>query len=524
MKAIHGLIFKWLTSSIIVASSLSCAPVAFNQGIANIGDLPLLISQPNSELVQSYFFPIQNGKLSFEQDDLESNRTSVSFQIQDRFGNFINTLSARDFVVTENNVEVRNFALATNQQAVRQSTDIIFAVDVTGSMSPTIESAKTRLINFIDSTRRQGYRSRMCVMTFGDFTVQHCNRFYNNDPNDPSSLTEINELKTQISNLRALSGHADPGGTDFNENPMRALIDASRAPWLPNNQRFVILVTDDGFLFSPSNRGAVGDRAPFMSEVRNAIDRSQMKVFAVTPSLPGYNSNFSVRENGTLVTYPSIVQMSRGEHFLFSDLLSGRITLDTVLGRILSNILTTYQITYIADERDGLRPHLPINQRRIEVRTLQRPDLRVTSVATGSNLPNGRAEYKADWIISNREFKTSSVKVKIDGVPISSGFELKGPNIRFERAPRANARIEIEYQYYHLKDALRKHQITLPRGLDISSIAIFINAVKAKRGDVEFIKNLEGDWNVEMSDESLIKDVFKIRELNGASIQIFEIK
>jgi hypothetical protein len=216
--------------------------------------------------------------------------------------------------------------------------------------------------------------------------------------------------------------------------------------------------------------------------------------------------------------------MSNGEHFLFADLIAGRITLDTVLERIISNILTTYYVNYIADNIPGLQPHLPITQRQIEVQVVGRPDLRVTIMTKSSNLPNGRAEYQKDWVISTREFKHENLKVTVNGTELRSGFDIEGDKIRFHRAPPARAKIEIEYEYLNLKDSLGMQPIVLPKGTDLNSISIFINAIKAKKGDVTFLKTLEGDWSVNLSDKSLEQDTFKIREINGASIQIFKTK
>lgn len=512
----------------IVAGSLSllvlgCTPVAFEQQMSAVPDSPLLIAQPDTNLIASYHFPVVSGKVTHTQIDLANNQTSLSFQIQDSQGNFINDISTQDLVIRENGTDITDYSMAANQQAIHHTADIILAIDVTGSMSPTIESAKARLIHFIDSSRAQGYRTRICILTFGDYTIQSCNRFYNNDPQDPSSASEVAELKTEIARLRALMGVSDPGGSDFNENPMRALIDASKAPWKPDSQRFVILVTDDGFLYSPSNQGEVGRLAPYMSEVRSAINESQMRVFAVTPSSPGYNNTFRVREN-SWVTYPSIVEMSNGEHFLFSDLIAGRITLSNVLNRILSNILTTYQVNYIADNNPGLKPHLPLASRRIQVNVVGRPELRVSIVSKTSNLPDGRQEYPTEWTLSDRSVIKNSVRVKIDGESQHGSFELQGSRIRFKNAPRSRAKIEIEYDYEYLADALALEQITLPKNVDIHNISVFINAVKASKNDIRYLKNLEGQWIVEISEQALTHDVFKIRELKGASLQIFEAK
>jgi len=515
---------RYLVIFLLFTLGMGCAPISFEQITDVSVDSPLLITQPNSDILGSFYFPLRNGKITYYQEDLETNQTSLFFQIQDSLGNFVNNLTNEELIIRENGIEISSYTLKANQQAIQHTADIVLAVDITGSMSSTIESAKLRLLNFIDSARAQGYRTRICVLTFGDYTVKHCNRFYNTDPNDPSSVADVNELKTQISQLRALRGLEDPGGMDLNENPMRALIDASLSPWASGSQRFVILITDDGFLFSPSNQGAVGALAPFMSEVKAAIDRSQLRVFAVTPSLPGYNSNFTVREGSTRVTHPSIVQMSNGEHFLFSDLISGRITLDTVLNRIISNILTTYQVDYVADEISGLSPHLPISERNFQIQVVGRSDLRVKVISKSSNLPNGRKEYPKEWILTDRPIKSDSIKVVLNDKLITQGFTLHGNQIRFNRAPEPRAKIEIEYEYAQLVDALATETILLPERVDIGSVSVFVNAVKAKKADLVFTKTLENRWTLRLSEEAITQDRFKIRELRGASVQIFQSK
>jgi hypothetical protein len=516
---------KWFLNFVWMSLFSSCAPINFVPDVMDSlsEEAPLLIADPDTASLGSFHFPLSKGSVTHTQLDLETNETHIQFQVRNTDGHFINHLDSQNLVIKENNITIPFFSFNSNQHAIKQTADIVFAVDVTGSMGPTIESAKTRLFHFIDTTRAQGYKTRMCIVTFGDSTVKHCNRFYNNDPSDPSTLSEITQLKAEISNLRALSGAQDPGGLDLNENPMRAIIDASNSPFTPEHQRFLILITDDGFLFSPSNQGSVGRQAPFMHEVRDAINRSQLKIFAVTPSLPGYNSNFRVREGLSTTTYPSIVTMSQGEHFLFSDLISGRITLDTILNRIISHILTTYHLSYTADNIPGLLAHLPIIQRSIHLGIAGRPDLEIVMVSKNSSLPQGRSEYPKEWLISDRPIKPESVKVKMNGhtLPLQA-FSIFGSKVRFSQAPQARSKIEIEYEYEKLIDSLERQQILLPKEISLDKISVFINGIKATKDHVQFVPTLEESWSLELKSEIFENDIFSIKKSEGAFIQIFK--
>lgn len=498
-----------------VVSLTACAPIHFEP--ADPIPPTIDLQNPQSEEISSNFFKLSDSKAVYRQDELDQNRTSVSFQVRLPDGTYLNDLASRDFTVIENGVPVTKFQLSSNSQQIVQTVDIVFAVDVTGSMSPTIESAKTRLINFVRTSRAGGYHTRMCLVTFGDYTIQHCNKFYDNNPQDPSTEAQVEELISDISKLKALTGSEDPGGRDFNENPMRALIDAAKAPWASNSQRFAILITDDGFLYSPGNSGAVGALAPRYTEVLEALAASQMKVFAATPSLAGYNRSFQ--------GHPGVVEASQGEFFLFSDLIAGRITLDTILNRIISRVKTTYLVEYVADEIPGLDPSLPLKKREIEVRLANGQSATAVILSSQSNLPDGGAQYKKKWPLTDKKIKEGTLKVKINGVEIPFGFKVQAGELLFDLPPLRGAKIEVSFEYESMKDALQFAPIVLSPNEDLNALQIFFNGMKARGPDVSFERTLEGHWMVRPS-ESIFgeDDPFLIRQAGGLAIQLFRTK
>jgi hypothetical protein len=527
---------KWVTQDVVPSQSslglllfglssllLSCSPVQF-QDISGLSDSQLLVSQPRHELVMEKSFSPLKPEAIFQQEDLERNVTTVQFQVLDPQGRVITDFDPKsDLELREDGQLISDFDAKSESQVNQQVADIIFAVDVTGSMTPTIESAKRSLINFIRDTRGKGYKTRMCTMTFGDYTVKHCQRFYLNDPAKPESEIEVELLIKEIQELKALKGIGlDPGGSDLNENPMRALIDAAKSPWGQGHSRFVILVTDDGFLYSPGNEGSVGSLAPRMSEVHQAIEQSGMKVFAVTPDLPGYNRPFRVRENNRWVTYDSIVTKSQGEFFLFSDWVSGRINLDTVLNRILRNILTTYHVSFVVDDYEELKPNLPLSQRRIQLKSRKSGyEIRVGSIQ--SNLPEGRKEYQREWVLSDHEIDPERLEVWLNGQKVQQGFKLLWNRLVWDRPPRSKSEIRVRYQHKELARDMVLEEWELPVPLRANELVLELNGERCDERCASVRYSGEGRVLVSLYPHVLHEEQYKLSTNRELRLRVYRL-
>ncbi|OFZ28609.1 MAG: hypothetical protein A2622_05835 [Bdellovibrionales bacterium RIFCSPHIGHO2_01_FULL_40_29] len=504
-----SLVFKHILVAVIAVGVLSsCSRTQF--GVVDQGSIKF-----NETEIYANFFKIESSTTSYEQPQLESNETQLAFRVTMPDGTNVSGLETGDFSIIENSVPVNNFLVQSQSTTTKQNVDIIFAVDITGSMSPTIESAKTRLISFVQNSRAKGNHTRMCLITFGDRTVKNCDRFYDNNPADPTTQSQVDELISEISKLKALTGISDPGGSDLHENPMRALIDASKAPWTDKSQRFVILITDDGFLYSPGNQGDVGSLAPRYSEVANAISTSQMKVFAATPSRAGYNRPFQ----GS----PGVVEASQGEWFNFNDLIAGTITLDTILDRIMNRVQTTYLANYAIDENSGIDPTLALGKRKIEILLKNGASATVSIVSTQSNLPDGRKPYPKKFKLADKNIRRDSVRIKVNGEWVNSGVRLTDKNeVEFDKAPPARAKVEFSFSYKDLKDSVQIAPIILKdANLDPESIRVILNGIDALPGDIELAKTLEGFISVRLSDSVLsANDPYSIVSNGGLIVQV----
>jgi hypothetical protein len=328
-------------------------------------------------------------------------------------------------------------------------------------------------------------------------------------------VSEVQELISEITKLKALKGSADPGGSDLDENPMRAVIDAGLAPWGSDSQRFLILVTDAGFLYSPGNSGSVGSVAPQFSAVTNAINQSKMKIFAVTPSLAGYDKKFGSSEG--------IVKQSEGEWYKYSDLVSGAITLNTVLNKILSSIDTTFYVDYALTSQSSLDPSKPLSQRDIQIELINASGEVVKGLAITSNLPNGRVADPKRFVISDKAVKADHLEVYVNDVLQTSGYILiSGKEIEFTSAKAPNAKIKIKYKYASVRDAITLRPIRLSVGADkVGLLKFTINGIPVDSSYYELVGIETNLSTVVLSDEVFaVEDPFKILETQEMNILI----
>ncbi|PWU20505.1 MAG: hypothetical protein C5B49_04190 [Bdellovibrio sp.] len=452
---------------------------------------------------------------SFQQSAYGQNATTISFQVVDGTGDSINNLGSGQLTVTENGVPVSGYKLVTDNQEVKQTADIVFILDVTCSMTSSLASAKTAVTNFVSTSRANGYHSRMCLVTFGDFTVQHCARFYDNDPANPATLTEVQDFVNQVAQLKSFCGAQDPGGPTIDENPMGAIIEAGTAAFAPGSQRFGLVMTDAPFLYAPGNNNGLVP-APTYSSVLASLQQSQMNIFLAAPAIPGYSSPFQ--------GMPSVVTASNGEFFLYSDLIAGKTTFSTILNHVIDRVRTTYTVQYIADQVPGLDGSLPIDQRHIQV-SLNGVPATVTVTGTTSSLPQGHLQYQSSFALASKSVDGSSVHVKVNGQDVTSGFAIKSGQLVFDHAPADGATISVSYEYQLIKDALSVTPITLDGSLDPGLLVVDLNGIKADlKTDVSFTKNLQGQWVLSPTDTALAEtDPFGIRKGGNLLVEVYQV-
>jgi hypothetical protein len=473
---------------------------------------------------------MQQSEKKFKQSESLSNETTVTAQVE-RSGTSLDELSEKDFILMENGKEVKDFKMTIEDSSAEQVVDIAFVVDVTRSMGPFIESAKSRLTAFVEeslSGKKYGkkYHTRMCISTFGDYTVRKCDVFYDNDPNDPSTLKQTEELKSELGKLHNATGgpddpdpnNRDPGNNDKEENPMGALIDASKAPWRADAQRFVILVTDAAFLYSPDKQGVIGDKAPTMVDVNSAIDASQIVVMAVTPSVAGYDSAFQDQ--------PSIIEKSGGEHFLFKSVMNPKsgVSIDTILDRIRSRVNASYKFTYTVDDdsNTNLDPTLPMAERKITLAFKDPKTGEITNVKTMSNFPTGVPKYTTQWTVADKEIDPSDADVTVAGKAMKNGtdYKITGKVIKFTKAPPASSEIIVKYYYVDNFANLRLEPISLKATMKEGDIEVKFNGIVARAADYRLQRDINNNISFTINPSVAKDNYYKIKEHNAILVNI----
>ena len=466
------------------------------------------------ELENSAFFPLSSSEINFKQVNSFNNQMTLQLNLT-QVGEDVTAINRDMINVVHSGVPINNFNLVNTSLQKDNVIDIAFVVDVTGTMSAFIEDAKARLISFIRTTTASGIRTRMCISTFGDYTVKRCDRFFDNDPSNPNSQAQTEELISEISSLRAFQGQGqDPGWPDFDENPMQAIIDVSTAPFRPEAQKFVIMVTDAGFLYSPQNQGSLGAAAPNMNRVAQAIQDSQITIFGITPYLPGYTSDL----NGL----PSIIEQSNGEHYLFQSVINGETTLNQILDRVLDRVKSTFVLTYDIDDQPGLDPNMPVNYQDVRV-TVKDTSSQVIleDLKVQATFPNGRPDFIQEWTLSYEKIDPTSVEVWVNQRKLDrSQFDVENSRLKVKQPPGLADNITVRYKYEDNFKNIRTQPIFLNRAVKEEELQITINNITARASDILLQRDLNRDVSIMILPHALQDDFYEVEKFQGVKIEV----
>ncbi|MBZ0265657.1 VWA domain-containing protein [bacterium] len=160
--------------------------------------------------------------------------------------------------------------------------DVVFCIDVTGSMTPTIEGVKSNVRKFVDGLNSQANISldwRVRLLAFRDLKV------------DSTPIEEFpfvataEEFATQVNSVSA------DGGGDEPESALDAIyIAASKSDWREVVNKVIVLITDASTHpeLHPSSVGA-----GYPTDLNFVIDYftgEKIYLFIVGPSAPEYEA------------------------------------------------------------------------------------------------------------------------------------------------------------------------------------------------------------------------------------------
>lgn len=159
------------------------------------------------------------------------------FQSQiEETGQYLRDLSYENVFFYEDQVKIENFTMEKDTSGGVNQADIIFVLDVTGSMTGEINGVKENIVEFADSLGSQGIDFRLGMVTFLD----EVENIYDFTPDVQLFQQYVNQQYAH-------------GGNDLPENSLEALMAATQFDFRPSANRVFIWITDASYHINNSH-------------------------------------------------------------------------------------------------------------------------------------------------------------------------------------------------------------------------------------------------------------------------------
>lgn len=175
--------------------------------------------------------PVSDTGLTVTIDSLDNSHfpeLTARFEVRrNDLGMKISNLKQDNVFLYENSSRINTISLAKDSSGGADAADIVFVLDITGSMTDEINSVKQNIVEFANTLASGGTDYRLGMVTFLDYIGKKY-----------PFTKDVNLFKGYISAL-----YAD-GGDDEPENSLQALLEASQFPFRSNSRRILIWITD----------------------------------------------------------------------------------------------------------------------------------------------------------------------------------------------------------------------------------------------------------------------------------------
>lgn len=186
------------------------------------------------ELQRNLFIPaspVSDTGLRVTIDTLITSRApsiSMKFEVERTdLGSKVTDLAPGNIFLYEDGTRISNLSMIKDTTSGGNAADIVFALDVTGSMGGIINSVKSNIIEFADSLARSNIDYQLGLVTFLDY-VENIYPF-------------TKDVQSFQNTIAAQYAH---GGGDAPENSLQALLNASQFTFRPTSRRIVVWITD----------------------------------------------------------------------------------------------------------------------------------------------------------------------------------------------------------------------------------------------------------------------------------------
>ena len=156
---------------------------------------------------------------------------SVRFSVsEEESGRYLFNLENENVFVYEDQTRIYDYSLIPDTTSGNNSVDVVFVLDVTGSMGDEIDGVKDNLGAFAQSLDEQGVDYRLAMVTFLD-EVENIYQF----------TSDVDLFQSYI-NLQYAHG-----GGDWRENSLEAIYTATQLQFRDHAAREFIWITDAGY-------------------------------------------------------------------------------------------------------------------------------------------------------------------------------------------------------------------------------------------------------------------------------------
>jgi von Willebrand factor type A domain len=192
--------------------------------------------------------PVSDTGLTVKIDTLvTSNFPSVELKFHSNIKSndyMVSNLINDNIFLYEDANRIEDYTLMKDTSGGVNSADIVFVLDVTGSMGGEIDNVKNNLIEFADSLSARGIDYRLGMVTFLD-VIENIYPF----------TKDVQYFKSLVDQQYA------HGGDDEPENSLQGLLESTKFPFRENCNRVVIWITDATYhendLFTPLTKDVV---------------------------------------------------------------------------------------------------------------------------------------------------------------------------------------------------------------------------------------------------------------------------
>ncbi len=264
----------------------------------------------------------------------------------------VNGLAASAFHVTENNIPQTDLfsVVPPDSNNGNRLADIVFVLDVTGSMGEEIESVRRNMESFVSTLISSEVNCNIGFVVFGDIVYRY---------NEGNLYSDMATVQSILTNIR-LGEHGIGSGSDEPENQLGALAVANAMNFRPGAQRNLILLTD-----APSHEND-GVTTYTTAQVQTMLVGSHSILFPI----------FDTNDSRQIAQYVTLARATNPTGTYFNVYAN----FNAIISQISSMISNTYLITY--------RSNIPANVTQIRTVVIQTAHRDQISTCSGSYNPN----------------------------------------------------------------------------------------------------------------------------------------